>query len=165
MPPVPTLPMETIERARDLYRDGARVRDICAATGMSVGALYYHLDGAQPARRRGAAPAAPARGGGECAEADALARAPEARGAALPRGRAAGAKTRIRARLRLPAQGGPRDDLAALRELTRILRDLAAVETQAARAEAFERGGAAMEREEALAVEGRAVLVRRERRG
>ena len=45
MPPLPTHGLETIERARSLYRDGARVRDICAATGMSVGTLYYHLDG------------------------------------------------------------------------------------------------------------------------
>ena len=45
MPPVPANTMETIERARDMYREGARVRDICAATGMSVGTLYYHLDG------------------------------------------------------------------------------------------------------------------------
>src|SRR5687768_18078188 len=40
MPPVPTLSRETIERARQMYREGARVRDICAATGMRVGTLY-----------------------------------------------------------------------------------------------------------------------------
>ena len=45
MPPVPAHTRETIERAREMYREGARVRDICAATGMSVGTLYYHLDG------------------------------------------------------------------------------------------------------------------------
>ena len=48
MPPLPTHGQETIERARSLYREGARVRDICAATGMSVGTLYYHLDGSLP---------------------------------------------------------------------------------------------------------------------
>src|SRR4051812_1850143 len=41
----PNYPLETIERARDMYREGKRVRDIADATGMSVGALYYHLDG------------------------------------------------------------------------------------------------------------------------
>ena len=45
MPHESRYPLETIEKARALYRDGARVRDISAATGMSVGALYYHLDG------------------------------------------------------------------------------------------------------------------------
>ncbi|HEX9904916.1 MAG TPA: hypothetical protein VGA77_08130, partial [Propylenella sp.] len=56
-------------------------------------------------------------------------------------------------------------DLAALRELTRILRDLSALEDSTARAEIHARVGEAVEREEALAVEGRAVFVRREKRG
>ena len=45
MPQRPNYPLATIEKARALYSDGVRVRDISAATGMSVGALYYHLDG------------------------------------------------------------------------------------------------------------------------
>jgi AcrR family transcriptional regulator len=35
----------TIACARQMYAHGARIADICAATGMAVGALYYHLDG------------------------------------------------------------------------------------------------------------------------
>ena len=45
MPPVPMHPPELVSRARDMYREGARIKDICAATGMAVGTLYYHLDG------------------------------------------------------------------------------------------------------------------------
>jgi len=45
MPPTPMHPRETIDRARQMYREGARVADICAATGIGVGTLYYHLDG------------------------------------------------------------------------------------------------------------------------
>ena len=165
MPPVPTLPMEAILRARDLYRDGARVRDICAATGMSVGALYHHLDGASlpgaavqhlPRRRP--------------AEGNALKATPsrERRKLAARLFRAAERQARkLEFALAFDHQRKEdrATDLAALRELTRILRDLAAVEAQAARAEAFERGSATVEREEALAVEGRAVFVTRERRG
>lgn len=45
MPPLPTHSRETVLKAREMYREGKPVRDICAATGMSVGTLYYHLDG------------------------------------------------------------------------------------------------------------------------
>ena len=165
MPLVPTLPRETIDRARAMYKEGAKVRDICAATGMSVGALYHHLDGASlpgaamqllPRRR-------PAEGSALKATASR-----EGRKLAARLFRAAERQARkLEFALAFDHQRKEdrATDLAALRELTRILRDLAAVETQAARAEAFERGGAAVEREEALAVEGRAVFVRRERRG
>ncbi len=163
MPPVPTLPMETILRAREMYRDGARVRDICAATGMSVGALYRNLDGANlpgaavqhlPRRRP--------------TEGNALKATPsrERRKLAARLFRAAERQARKLEFALTWTYQRKEDramDLAALRELTRILRDLATVEAQAARAEAAGRGSE--EREEALAVEGRAVFVRRERRG
>ncbi len=164
MPPVPTQPLATIERARQMYRDGARVRDICAATGMSVGALYYHLDGhslpglavQRLARRR---------------EVEGNLTTP------LP----SRARRKLAARLFRAAERQARKlefalawdhqrkedralDLSALRELTRVLRDLAALEDASARSAPRGRGEK-VEREEALAVEGRAVLVTRERRG
>jgi hypothetical protein len=55
------------------------------------------------------------------------------------------------------------EDLAALRELTRILRDLAAVEESAARTD--RRPAAPIAHEQALAVEGRAVVVTRTKTG
>ena len=57
------------------------------------------------------------------------------------------------------------DDLAALRELTRILRDLSVLEDSSGRAGRRERGGISVEHEQALAVEGRAVLVSRTKTG
>ena len=166
MPPVPTYPLETILRARQMYSKGARIRDICAATGMSVGTLYYHLDGLSlpgSAIQR-------------------LPRRREVEGAALTPLPSRGRK-RLAARLWRAAERQARKlefalawdfqrkedrahDLAALRELTRILRDLSALEDSSARAEMRGRvGSEAVEREEALAVEGRAVFVRREKRG
>ena len=95
--------------ARDtMYRDGARVRDIAAATGMSVGALYYHLDGHAlpglstprlPRRREVEGHAAlpmPSRGRQKLAAR--LFRAAERQAR----------KARTLARLGLSAQGGPR---------------------------------------------------------
>jgi hypothetical protein len=52
-------------------------------------------------------------------------------------------------------------DLLALKELTRILRDLAAFEDASSRAEPHRRGG--LEHEQAVAVEGRAVVISRTR--
>jgi hypothetical protein len=40
MPAPPTHSRETIDKAREVYRAGAPVRDICAATGMATGTLY-----------------------------------------------------------------------------------------------------------------------------
>jgi hypothetical protein len=37
--------LDSIVAARRMYQEGARVRDISAATGMSIGTPYYHLDG------------------------------------------------------------------------------------------------------------------------
>ena len=56
-------------------------------------------------------------------------------------------------------------DLSALRELTRILRELSVFEEAALRAEAHQTGGARVEHEQALAVEGRAVYISRTTRG
>jgi hypothetical protein len=153
--------LERIERARQMYRDGAPVRDICAATGMSTGTLYYHLDGhslpgtaiKRVARRRevegNASAAMPSRG---------------RRRLAARLWRAAERQARkIEFALTIGHQR-PEErahDLAALRELTRILRDLSALEDSAMRGGR----GRGEEREEAVAVEGRAVFVRRERRG
>ena len=157
MPPAPT-PFDTIFRARAMYEEGARVRDICAATGLSVGALYYHLDG------RSLPGAAVQR----------LPRRRDVHGNALAplpsRGR-----QKLAARLWRAAERQARkleysldwtyqsrenraEDLAALRELTRILRDLSTVEDSARRPrpESFEH-------EQALAVEGRAVVISRTR--
>jgi hypothetical protein len=61
-------------------------------------------------------------------------------------------------------QRGPQraEDLQALKDLARILRDLSAVEDSAFRAE--RRGSGRVEHEQALAVEGRAVYVSRTRK-
>jgi AcrR family transcriptional regulator len=157
--------LERIERARQMYRDGARVRDICAATGMSVGTLYYHLDGHSlpgtaikrlPRRRD--------------VEGNATAPMPS-RGRRRLAARLWRAAERQARKLEFALTWGhqrPEErahDLQALRELTRILRDLSALEESALRAGAGRGGSDAVEREEALAVEGRAVFVRRERRG
>ena len=162
MPQKPGYSLETIEAARKMYRDGARVRDIAAATGMSVGGLYYHLDGhALPGL-------APPR----------LPRRREVEKALLPspsRGR-----QRLAARLFRAAERQAKKlersltwefqrkedralDLSALRELTRILRDLSVLEDSASRA--GRRGGASIEHEQALAVEGRAVFLSRTKTG
>ena len=165
MPPVPTHPMETIERARQMYREGVRVRDICAAVGMSVGTLYYHLDGnslpgvaVQRLPRR---------------------RWVEGNAASLP----SRSRQRLTARLFRAAERQARkiefslawsfqrredraQDLHALKEIARILRDLAAVEDFSSRARPRRSGPPAgpMEHEQALAVEGRAVVISRTRR-
>lgn len=146
-----------------MYRTGAPVRDICAATGMAIGTLYYHLDGQS---LPGAA-------------VQRLPRRREVLGEALatisPRGR-----KRLAARLWRAAERQARklefslawefqrkedraNDLAALKELTRILRELAQFEEAFARADARRDGG--IEHEAALAVEGRAVYVTRTRSG
>ncbi len=167
MPYASRYPLETIEAARTLYREGTRVRDIAQATGMSVGALYYHLDGhALPGL-------APPR----------LPRRREVERAAMPmpsRGR-----QRLAARLFKAAEKQAKkiersltwefqrkedrkEDLAALRELTRILRDLSVMEEaarEAGRRERRERGSVEHEHEQALAVEGRAVVVSRTKMG
>jgi AcrR family transcriptional regulator len=162
MPPVPTRPLETILRARQMYREGARVSDICAATGMSVGALYYHLDGQSlpgsavqrlPRRRDVAGDAiAPLASRGRKKLAARLWRAAERQARKLEFTLAFGHQR--------PEQRA--HDLQALRELTRILKELAAFEDSARRA-APRPGRETVE--QALAVEGRAVVISRTRRG
>jgi hypothetical protein len=160
MPPKPTYPLDIIHRARRLYQEGAPVRDICTATGMGVGTLYYHLDGCSLPRRRSG-------------EGRALIAMPwrERQKLAARLFRAAERQARkIEFRLTFEHQTreGRAEDLAALRELTRVLRDLSAVEDAIARARPRSTGaesGESFEREEAVAVEGRAVFVRREKRG
>ena len=163
MPTPPTHSRETIQKAREMYRAGTPVRDICAATGMGTGTLYYHLDGLSlpgtavkrlPRRRN----------------VDGEALAPIS-----PRGR-----RKLAARLWRAAERQARKlefslawdfqrkedrahDLLALKELTRVLRELAQFEEAFARAEARREGP--IEHEAALAVEGRAVYVTRTRRG
>jgi AcrR family transcriptional regulator len=154
---------ETILRAREMYRDGVRVREICAATGMSTGTLYYHLDGLSlpgpmpprlPRRRQ--------------VEGNALQPMPW-RGRKKLAARLWRAADRQARKLEYfltwdyQRQEDREKDLAALREMTRILRELAAFEDACFRTARAERGS--VEREEALAVEGRALFVRRTRRG
>ena len=161
MPPVPTHPLDTILRARKMYREGMRIRDICAATGMGVGTLYHHLDGQSlpgsavqrlPRRREvaGNAVAIPARGRRKLAAR--LFRAAEQQARKIEF-----ALTWGHQRKEDRAQ-----DLAALRELTRILKDLAALEDSALRTE---RPAVTLEHEQALALEGRAVYVSRTKAG
>lgn len=171
MPPVPTLPMERIHKARAMYKEGARVRDICAATGMSVGALYHHLDGfslpgalAPRIKRR--------RGISRPVEKPPSARRRQRLAARLFRAAERQAqKLELSLALGFQRKEDRAVDLAALRELTKILRELAAFEDSVARAEARamrEDGAEAdgvLEHEQALAVEGRAVYVSRVRRG
>ena len=162
MPPLPTFSLEQIERARKMYAEGAPVRDICAATGMGVGTLYYHLDGHSlpglvaprlPRRRDvsgNALKAMPSRGRRKLAAR--LFRAAERQAR----------KLEFSLNWDFQRKEDRALDLSALRELTRILRDLSALEDSTGRAAPY--GGETVEREEALAVEGRAVFVRRERR-
>jgi len=165
----PTHSRETIEKARALYRAGTPVRDICAATGMATGTLYYHLDGLS---LPGAA-------------VQRLPRRRDVAGEALasisPRGRRKLAARLWRAAERqanklersltweFQRKEDRAQDLAALKELTRILRELAAFEEAFARSDARRMAGAepagGVEHEAALAVEGRAVYVTRTRRG
>ena len=163
MPPVPAPKMETIERARSLYREGVRVRDICAETGLSVGALYYHLDGHSlpglapprlPRRREVDAPAAPMPSRGRQKLAARLFRAAERQARKLEFSLSWDYQRKEDRAL----------DLAALRELSRILRDLSVLEDSSWRGGSGRRGGGSVEHEQALAVEGRAVLVSRTRR-
>ena len=164
MPPAPTRNLETIERARQMYRDGARVRDICAATGMSVGSLYYHLDGYSlpglvpprlPRRRdvKGTALSLPSRGRRKLAAR--LFRAAEQQARKIELSLIWGHQR--------PEQRAL--DLQALRELTRVLRDLSALEDSALRSQPHIRAGAKVEHEQALAVEGRALYISRTKRG
>ncbi len=165
MPHASRYPLETIEAARTLYREGTRVRDIAAATGMSIGALYYHLDGhalpglAPPRlpRRRDAASSAampmPSRGRQKLAAR--LFRAAERQARKLERSLTWDFQRKEDRAL----------DLAALRELTRILRDLSVVEEAARSAGRRERRERSVEHEQALAVEGRAVVISRTREG
>jgi hypothetical protein len=166
MPPAPTHSQETILKAREMYRAGKPVRDICAATGMGTGTLYHHLDGFS-------LPGAAVKR---------LPRRREVNGEALAAISSRG-RRRLASRLWRAAERQARKlefslawefqrkedrekDLLALKELTKILRDLAAFEDTFARAEARREGGeAGVEHEAALAVEGRAVYVTRTRRG
>jgi AcrR family transcriptional regulator len=165
MPQLPAEKMETIERARRLYREGARVRDICAETGMSVGTLYHHLDGLSlpgsavqrlPRRRdiEGNLGPTPSRGRQKLAAR--LFRAAERQARKLEFSLSWDYQRKEDRAL----------DLAALRELSRILRDLSVLEDASRRdAARGHRGGRSVEHEQALAVEGRAVYVTRTRRG
>src|SRR4051812_22674799 len=170
MPQKPNYPLATIEQARKLYGDGVRVRDIAEKTGMSVGALYYHLDGHSlpglvpprlPRRREvtgNAIVALPSRGRKKLAAR--LFRAAERQARKIEFSLSLGFQRKEDRAL----------DLAALRELTRILRDLAILEDSSARAEFLRQrggllGGVSVEHEQALAVEGRAVLVTRTKTG
>lgn len=165
MPPAPMRPLATIERARQMYRDGARVRDICAATGISVGSLYYHLDGHSlpgsaiqrlPRRRDVAGNAlAPMPSRGQKKLAARLWRAAERQARKIEFALTWGHQR--------PEERA--HDLASLRELTRILRELSAFEDSASRSARREGGGGTIEHEHALAVEGRAVVISRTKRG
>jgi hypothetical protein len=163
MPTPPTHSRETILKAREMYRAGHKVRDICVATGMATGTLYYHLDGVSlpgaaierlPRRRDvGAQALAPISSRGRRRLAARLWRAAERQARKLEFSLAwSHQRKEDRA-----------EDLSALKELTRILRELAAFEDASARAEARREG--TIEHEAALAVEGRAVYVTRTRRG
>jgi AcrR family transcriptional regulator len=155
--------METIERARSLYREGKRVRDICAETGLSVGALYYHLDGLSlpglapprlPRRREVEGNLGPMPSRGRQRLAARLFRAAERQAK----------KLEFSLRWDHQRKEDRALDLAALRELARILRDLSVLEDSLLRGDARRRGGGSVEHEQALAVEGRAVLVSRTKR-
>ena len=159
MPPAPMHPLETIERARRLYREGVRVRDICAATGMSVGTLYHHLDGHSlpgaavqrlPRRREveGNAVTLPSRGRQRLAAR--LFRAAERQARKIEFALTFGHQR--------PEERA--HDLQALKEIARTLRDLSAVE-DSSRA----RRPPSVEHEQALAVEGRAVVISRTKAG
>jgi AcrR family transcriptional regulator len=162
MPYESRYPLQTIEAARTLYREGTRVRDIAAATGMSVGALYYHLDGHSlpgaavqrlPRRREVERAAMPGPSRGRQRLAARLFRAAERQARKLERSLAWDFQRKEDRAL----------DLAALRELTRILRDLSVVEESARSAGRRERRerSVSVEHEQALAVEGRAVVISR----
>src|SRR5436190_5948657 len=134
MPQKPNYPLATIETARKMYSDGSRVRDIAAATGMSIGALYYHLDGHSlpglvpprlPRRRDvtgNAVTPLPSRGRQKLAAR--LFRAAERQAKKIEFTLALGFRRKEDRAL----------DLQALRELTHILRDLAILEDSSARA-------------------------------
>jgi AcrR family transcriptional regulator len=147
-----------------MYREGMRVRDICAATGMSVGTLYYYLDGS--GLPGSAQPRLPRR---RDVEGNALAPMPTPgrRKLAARLWRAAERQAR---KLEFSLTFGHQraedraHDLAALKELTRILRELSTFEDAASRAEARRHAGEVLEHEQALAVEGRAVVISRTRR-
>ena len=169
MAQLPT-PSETIARARAMYQEGAPVRAICAATGLSVGTLYHHLDGHSlpgllPPRLK-------------------RRRKVEGEATKLPQSRG---RRRLAARLWRAAERQARkiemsmspwwqqtpeqraQDLAALREITKILRELTLFENASAAAPRWRRrradadAPAPIEHETALAVEGRAVYVQRVR--
>lgn len=168
MAQLPTSP-ETIARARAMYQEGAPVRAICAATGLSVGTLYYHLDGRSlpgllpprlPRRRK--------------VEGEAT-KLPGSRGRRRLAARLWRAAERQARKIEYALSWGPQSgeqrthDLAALREITKILRELTVLENASAPGPRRRRRGAdapsPIEHETALAVEGRAVYVQRVREG
>lgn len=162
MKPAPQSPSENVLVARAMYRDGARVRDICDATGMSTGTLYYHLDGKSlpgtavqrlPRRRDVAGDAqAPMPSRGRKKLAARLWRVAERQARKIEFGLTYGHQ-----RLEDRAH-----DLAALKELARILRDLAVFEDSAC---GGRRGEGMVEHEQAVAVDGRAVVISRTKTG
>jgi hypothetical protein len=163
MPSLPAYEPETIERSRKLYREGKRVRDICAETMMSVGALYYHLDGVSlpgsavqrlPRRRDVEGNVGPMPSRGRQRLAARLFRAAERQAR----------KLEFSLAWDYQRKEDRAQDLAALRELARILRDLSVLEDSAWGGGERRRGSGSVEHEQALAVEGRAVLVSRTKR-
>ena len=168
MAQLPT-PSETIARARALYQEGAPVRAICAATGLSVGTLYYHLDGRS---LPGLVPPRLKRRRKVEGEATKL---PPSRGRRRLAARLWRAAERQARKIEYALSWGPQSgeqrthDLAALREITKILRELTVLENASAPGPRRRRGDAdapgPIEHETALAVEGRAVYVQRVREG
>jgi AcrR family transcriptional regulator len=117
---------ETVAKAREMYRQGLRTADICAATGMPLSTLYYYLDGGpqcariQPLpRRRVVIPRLPG----------VARRSPTGFAGRLKR-TAARAAQDIAARLADPAQKPAvrESDLRSLAVLARMLRDISAFE-------------------------------------
>jgi hypothetical protein len=163
LPPVHT--SETIMRARQMYSEGARVRDICAATGLGVGTLYHHLDGLS---LPGMAPPRLKRRRAVAGNATLPLQARGRRRLAARLWRAAESQARRIERSVLWGNHQPlaqRDaDMAALREMVRILRDLAAFEDASFGPLPRRDGEAPAEHEAALAVEGRALYISRTRR-
>jgi AcrR family transcriptional regulator len=168
MAPLPSPSSDTVARARAMYLDGAPVRAICAATGLSVGTLYYHLDGRSLPGL--VPPRLPRR---RIVEGEA-ATLPASRGRRRLAARLWRAAERQARKIEYALSWGPQSaeqrthDLAALREIAKILRELTALENASAPAPHRRRGPdapAPVEHETALAVEGRAVYVQRVKRG
>ena len=164
MPPAPMHPLETIlARAADVSRGGAGARHLRRHGHERRHALLSprRVEPPRRGRAKAAAPARRARGMRSC---------PCPRAGAKSSRRGSGARPSTRPEnSNFPRPGAtsgrttaPRD-LAALRELTRILRELATFEDAALRAAARPPGGETVEHEQALAVEGRAVVISRSR--